>query len=57
MAALVLLHTLPPLYEKYEHQVDPLAERGMSEVRQRYSRLTGIIQAKIATRGFKKKVV
>ncbi|PKI46343.1 reticulon-like protein B5 [Punica granatum] len=53
----ILLHTLPVLYEKYEHRVDPLAERAISAVRQRYSRLVAIVLSKIPMGGIKRKAI
>ncbi|GMY23769.1 reticulon-like protein B5 [Fagus crenata] len=32
----VLLHTVPVLYEKYEHKVDPFAEKAMIELKKQY---------------------
>jgi putative transposon-encoded protein len=34
--AFVLLHTVPVLYEKYEHKVDPFAEKAMIELKKQY---------------------
>ncbi|XP_015888813.3 reticulon-like protein B5 [Ziziphus jujuba] len=33
----VLLHTVPVLYEKHEHKVDPLAEKASIELKKRYA--------------------
>lgn len=35
--AFVLLHTVPVLYEKHEHKVDPLAEKASIELKKRYA--------------------
>lgn len=37
LAAFVLLHTVPVLYEKYEDKVDPLAEKAMHEIKKQYA--------------------
>ncbi|WP_407803837.1 reticulon family protein, partial [Staphylococcus aureus] len=34
--AFVLLHTVPVLYEKYEHKVDPMAEKATIELKKQY---------------------
>lgn len=33
----MLLHTVPVLYEKYEHKIDPLAEKAGIELKKRYA--------------------
>ncbi|KAH7849309.1 hypothetical protein Vadar_016045 [Vaccinium darrowii] len=35
--AFVLLHTVPVIYEKYEDQIDPLAEKAMIEIKKQYA--------------------
>ncbi|PRQ58306.1 hypothetical protein RchiOBHm_Chr1g0357851 [Rosa chinensis] len=42
----VLLHTVPVLYEKYEHKVDPLAEKATVEIKKQY----GVFDAKVLTK-------
>ncbi|XP_050387668.1 reticulon-like protein B5 [Argentina anserina] len=42
----VLLHTVPVLYEKYEHKVDPLAEKATIEMKKQY----GVFDAKVLTK-------
>lgn len=44
--AFVLLHTVPVLYEKYEHKVDPLAEKATIEMKKQY----GVFDAKVLTK-------
>lgn len=44
--AFVLLHTVPVLYEKYEHKVDPLAEKATIEMKKQY----GVFDTKVLTK-------
>uniref|UniRef100_A0A5B6YZG7 Reticulon-like protein n=1 Tax=Davidia involucrata TaxID=16924 RepID=A0A5B6YZG7_DAVIN len=43
----VLLHTLPVLYEKYEHQVDSFAEKAMIEIKKQYAVFDAKVLCKI----------
>uniref|UniRef100_M0ZGC0 24 kDa seed maturation protein n=1 Tax=Solanum tuberosum TaxID=4113 RepID=M0ZGC0_SOLTU len=47
MAAFVLLHTIPVLYEKYEDKVDPLAEKAMHEIKKQYAVFDAKVLSKI----------
>ncbi|KAK4790335.1 hypothetical protein SAY86_017639 [Trapa natans] len=44
---LVLLHTVPVLYEKYEDQVDALGEKAMIEIKKQYAVLDEKVLSKI----------
>lgn len=35
--AFVLLHTVPVIYEKYEDQIDPFAEKALIEIKKQYA--------------------
>ncbi|KAA8520692.1 hypothetical protein F0562_015036 [Nyssa sinensis] len=43
----VLLHTLPVLYDKYEHQVDSFAETAMIEIKKQYAVFDAKVLSKI----------
>ncbi|KAK3024480.1 hypothetical protein RJ639_043797 [Escallonia herrerae] len=43
----VLLHTLPVLYEKYEHKIDPLAEKAVIEIKKQYAVFDAKVLSKI----------
>uniref|UniRef100_A0A803R9U6 Reticulon-like protein n=1 Tax=Cannabis sativa TaxID=3483 RepID=A0A803R9U6_CANSA len=43
--AVILLHTLPVLYEKYEDKIDPLAEKATFELKKQYV----VLDAKVLT--------
>uniref|UniRef100_A0A5B6Z197 Reticulon-like protein n=2 Tax=Davidia involucrata TaxID=16924 RepID=A0A5B6Z197_DAVIN len=43
----VLLFTLPVLYEKYEHQIDPFAEKAMIEIKKQYAVFDARVLSKI----------
>uniref|UniRef100_A0A2N9GL08 Reticulon-like protein n=1 Tax=Fagus sylvatica TaxID=28930 RepID=A0A2N9GL08_FAGSY len=45
--AFVLLHTVPVLYEKYEDQVDPLAEKALAEIKKQYAVFDAKVLSKI----------
>ncbi|KAK4743464.1 hypothetical protein SAY87_001465 [Trapa incisa] len=47
VSALVLLHTVPVLYEKYEDQVDALGEKAMIEIKKQYAVLDEKVLSKI----------
>jgi len=46
-AAIVLLHTVPVLYEKYEDQVDAFAEKVMIEIKKQYAVFDAKVLSKI----------
>lgn len=46
-SAFVLLHTVPVLYEKYEDQVDPLAEKALIELKKQYAVFDAKVLSKI----------
>lgn len=46
-AAIVLLFTVPVFYEKYEDQVDPLAEKAMIEIKKQYAVFDAKVLSKI----------
>lgn len=52
--AFVLLHTVPVLYEKYEDQIDSLAEKAMMEIKKQYAVFDEKVLSKIP-RGMKDK--
>ncbi|XP_022140804.1 reticulon-like protein B1 isoform X1 [Momordica charantia] len=43
----VLLHTVPVLYEKYEDQVDPIAEKALIELKKQYAVFDAKVLSKI----------
>ncbi|TYK23017.1 reticulon family protein [Cucumis melo var. makuwa] len=43
----VLLHTVPVLYEKYEDQVDPFAEKAVIELKKQYAVFDAKVLSKI----------
>lgn len=45
--ALVLLHIVPVLYEKYEDKIDPLAEKAMIEIKKQYAVFDAKVLSKI----------
>ncbi|KAL7203296.1 hypothetical protein ACSBR2_016565 [Camellia fascicularis] len=45
--SLVLLHTVPALYEKYEDQVDSLSEKAMIEIKKQYAVFDSKVLSKI----------
>lgn len=47
VAAFVLLHTLPVLYEKYEDQVDSFAEKAHAEFNKQYAVFDAKVLSKI----------
>ena len=42
-----MLHTVPVLYEKYEDEVDALAERAEAEVKKHYAELNAKVLNKL----------
>ena len=46
-SAIVLLHTVPVFYEKYEDQVDPLAEKAWIEFKKQYAVFDAKVLSKI----------
>ena len=50
----VSLFTLPLVYEKYEDQVDALAEKAMIEIKKQYAVLDAKVLSQIPIAGFKK---
>lgn len=46
-AAVVLLHTVPVLYEKYEDEVDAFAEKAMHELKKQYAVFDAKVLSKI----------
>lgn len=55
--AFVLLHTVPVLYEKYEHKVDPFAEKAMFEIKKQYVVFDAKVLSKIPVGALKAKKV
>ncbi|XP_058209444.1 reticulon-like protein B1 isoform X1 [Rhododendron vialii] len=53
--AFVLLHTVPVLYEKYEDQIDPLAEKAMMEIKKQYAVFDEKVLSKIPRGALKDK--
>ncbi|XP_010523772.1 PREDICTED: reticulon-like protein B5 [Tarenaya hassleriana] len=53
----VVLHTVPVLYEKNEDKVDPMAEKAFIELKKQYSVLDEMVLSKIPIRPLKPKVV
>lgn len=45
--AVVLLHTVPVLYEKYEDKVDPFAEKALIEIKRQYAVFDAKVLSKI----------
>jgi hypothetical protein len=45
--AVVLLHTLPVLYDKYEDQVDPFVEKALAELKKQYAVFDAKVLSKI----------
>lgn len=43
----VLLHTVPVLYEKFEDQVDPFAEKALAEIKKQYAVFDAQVLSKI----------
>ncbi|KGN57883.1 reticulon-like protein B1 [Cucumis sativus] len=43
----ILLHTVPVLYEKYEDQVDPFAEKALIELKKQYAEFDAKVLSKI----------
>ncbi|XP_062090557.1 reticulon-like protein B5 [Humulus lupulus] len=52
--AVILLHTLPVLYEKYEDKIDPLAEKATFELKKQYVVLDAKVLSKIPKGPLKK---
>lgn len=44
---MVLLHTVPVLYEKYEDKIDPLAEKATIELKRNYAVFNEKVLSKI----------
>ncbi|KAJ8748939.1 hypothetical protein K2173_013376 [Erythroxylum novogranatense] len=55
--AFVLLHTVPLVYEKYEHKIDPFAEKAMIELRKLYVVFDAKVLSKIPVAPLKAKRV
>ncbi|CAN1309073.1 Reticulon-like protein B5, partial [Linum perenne] len=47
--AFVLLHTVPLIYEKYDHKIDPLAEKATIEIKKQYTVFDAKVLSKIPT--------
>ncbi|CAK9141955.1 unnamed protein product [Ilex paraguariensis] len=47
ISAFVLLHTVPVLYDKYEDQIDPFAEKAMVEIKKQYAVFDAKVLSKI----------
>ncbi|CAN1237465.1 Reticulon-like protein B5 [Linum grandiflorum] len=45
--AFVLLHTVPLVYEKYEHKIDPMAEKATIEIKKQYAVFDAKVLSKI----------
>lgn len=46
-AAIVLLHTVPVLYDKYEDQVDSFVEKALAELKKQYTIFDAKVLSKI----------
>uniref|UniRef100_A0A2P2JRP6 Reticulon-like protein n=1 Tax=Rhizophora mucronata TaxID=61149 RepID=A0A2P2JRP6_RHIMU len=51
----ILLHTLPVVYEKYEDQIDPFAEKAMVEIKKQYAVFDEKVLSKIPKGALKEK--
>lgn len=47
LAAFILLHTVPVLYEKYEDKIDPLAEKAVIGIKKQYAVFDAKVLSKI----------
>lgn len=47
MAAFVLLHTVPVIYEKYDVQIDAFAEKALIEFKKQYAVFDAKVLSKI----------
>ncbi|CAN1237462.1 Reticulon-like protein B5 [Linum grandiflorum] len=47
LTAFVLLHTVPLVYEKYEHKIDPMAEKATIEIKKQYAVFDAKVLSKI----------
>ncbi|CAN1309081.1 Reticulon-like protein B5 [Linum perenne] len=49
LGTFVLLHTVPLIYEKYDHKIDPLAEKATIEIKKQYTVFDAKVLSKIPT--------
>ncbi|CAN1237466.1 Reticulon-like protein B5 [Linum grandiflorum] len=47
LGTFVLLHTVPLVYEKYEHKIDPMAEKATIEIKKQYAVFDAKVLSKI----------